>query len=116
MDGCPGSHRFDCPFLDAFKDLNVIIVESWNEIIKNVGGGKARSKGGKINPSGHPLRGHDANVTEVALGGQKPLVAIPTRAPRVPAPFSCWGCEQWQEAPRYRFGLRAPAAGTLQCI
>ena len=27
MDGCPGSHPFDCPFLDAFKDLNIIIAE-----------------------------------------------------------------------------------------
>lgn len=44
MDACPGSHRFYCPFLDAFKDLNVIIVESWNERIKSLGGGKARSK------------------------------------------------------------------------
>lgn len=26
MDGCPGSHPFDCP-LDAFKDLNIIIAE-----------------------------------------------------------------------------------------
>lgn len=38
MDGYPGSHRFDCPFLDAFKDLNVVIVESWNEIMKSVVG------------------------------------------------------------------------------
>lgn len=40
MDGCPGSYRFDCPFLDAFKDLNIIIAECWNEIIKKVGGGE----------------------------------------------------------------------------
>ena len=26
-DECPGSHPFDCPFLDAFKNLNIIIAE-----------------------------------------------------------------------------------------
>lgn len=52
MDGCPGSYRFDCPFLNAFKDLNIIIAECWNEIIKKVGGKvKARFARGKINQS-----------------------------------------------------------------
>lgn len=50
MDGCFGSYRFDCFFLNVFKDFNIIIVECWNEIIKKVGGKvKVRFVRGKIN-------------------------------------------------------------------
>lgn len=50
--------------------INVIITESWNKMIKSLGRGKAKSKGGKIHQSGHLRRGHDANVAEVALEGR----------------------------------------------
>lgn len=111
MDGCPGSHPFDCPFLDALKDLNIITVEVAGIKLKGVWGRENKPK------LGHLLGAQVGNVTEVSLGEVEAIcgninMAIAAHTLKGPGCFPAWVCEQRQEAQLNQFGFRAPAVGT----